>query len=273
MCLRKSACSSIREGHAAGVTLTRRHVTARVLDVAFTPAQARPAQVTVVIDVLRASSTIVQALAAGYRRVLCADGLSRARGLAAPGRILAGERGCVRAAGFHLGNSPADTIPPRGLELVLATTNGAPAIVHAARLSPHVLVASLLNLDAVVAAVSQHDDVQLLCCGTDGRPALEDVYVAGRIAARLDRSKTDAALIAWAAAGAYPRARDALGDSLDAQVLRAQGLEADIAWCARESVIDFVPCGRRVADGVAAVARPTDSQIPMTTAEHLAGSL
>jgi 2-phosphosulfolactate phosphatase len=244
-----------------------------MLDVAFTPAQAHTAQVSVVIDVLRATSTTVQALAAGYRRVLCTDGLERARGLAAPGRVLAGERECVRPAGFHLGNSPADTIPPRGEELVLATTNGAPAIVRAAALSPRVLIASLLNLDAVVRAVRRCDDVQLLCCGTDGRPALEDVYVAGRIAARLDHPKSDAALIAWAAAGAYPRARDALADSLDAQVLRAQGLEADIAWCARESVVAFVPLARAVSEGVAAVALTTDRDNPMGTAKYLAGSL
>ena len=248
-------------------------MTARMLDVAFTPAQAREAQVSVVIDVLRATSTIVQALAAGYRRVLCADGLDRARGLAAPARVLAGERGCVRPAGFDLGNSPADTIPPRGDELVLATTNGAPAIVRAAQLSPRVLIASLLNLDAVVVAIAGCEDVQLLCCGTDGRPALEDVYVAGRIAARLDRPKSDAALIAWAAAGAYPRARDALADSLDAQVLRARGLGADIDWCARESVVEFVPRARAVGEGVAAVALAIDRDHPMGTAKYLAGSL
>jgi 2-phosphosulfolactate phosphatase len=247
-------------------------VTARTLDVAFTPAQARPAQVSVVIDVLRATSTVVQALAAGYRRVLCADGLDRARGLAAPGRVLAGERNCVRPAGFDLGNSPADTIPPRGDVLVLATTNGAPAIVRAAQLSPHVLIASLLNLDAIVVALAECDDVQLLCCGTDGRPALEDVYVAGRIAARLDRPKSDAAVIAWAAAGAYPRARDALADSLDARVLRGQDMEADIDWCARESVVRLVPYAKAAGEGVAAVESAFHRDKPMDTAEHLAGS-
>jgi 2-phosphosulfolactate phosphatase len=248
-------------------------VTAAMLDVAFTPAQARPAQVTVVIDVLRATSTVVQALAAGYARVLCADGLARARGLAAPGRVLAGERECLPPADFDLGNSPAATIPPRGGELVLATTNGAPAIVRAAELSPHVLVASLLNLDAVVAAISGSDDVQLLCSGTDGRTALEDAYVAGRIAARLDRSQSDAALVARAVARAYPRARDALAASRDAAVLRTEGMEADIDWCARESVVELVPQARVVGEGVAAVvATATNRENPICSEQHLAGS-
>ncbi|HEX7298016.1 MAG TPA: 2-phosphosulfolactate phosphatase [Solirubrobacteraceae bacterium] len=242
------------------------------LDVAFVPAQARSAQVTVVIDVLRATSTMVQALAAGYRRVLCADGLDRARGLAGPGRVLAGERQCLRADGFDLGNSPAATIPPRGEELVLATTNGAPAIVRAAQLSPTVLVASLLNLDAVIAALAGCDDVLLLCSGTDAHPALEDTYVAGRIAARLPGTPSDAALVACAVARAYPLAHDALAASLDAAVLRERGMEADIDWCARESVIDLVPRARAVSEGVAATELATDSQNTMNTEAHLAGS-
>jgi 2-phosphosulfolactate phosphatase len=246
-------------------------VTAATVDVAVTPAQARAAQVTVVIDVLRATSTVVQALAAGYGRVLCADGLDRARGLAAPGRVLAGERECVAPADFDLGNSPTDTIPPRGEELVLATTNGAPAIVRAAELSQHVLIASLLNLDAVVAAITRSDDVQLLCSGTDGRPALEDTYVAGRIAARLEGPLTDAALVARAVARAYPRARDALAASLDAGVLIARGMEADIDWCARESVLQLVPWARVAGEGVAAVV-PSHREKPICSEEHLARS-
>ncbi len=223
-----------------------------MIDVAFTRAEARPADVTIVIDVLRATSTIVQALHAGYRRVLCADGLDRARGLAAPGRVLAGEQDCVRPQGFDLGNSPADTIPPRGDELVLATTNGAPAIVRAAELSPVVLIACLLNLDAAIDAIAG-EDVQLLCSGTDGRPALEDVYVAGRIAARLDGPLSDAALVARAVAHAYPANRDALAGSADAVVLVAAGLEADVEWCARESVLPVVPQLCATEQGVATV--------------------
>jgi len=224
-----------------------------MVDVAFTGAAARRADVTVVIDVLRATSTIVQALHAGYRRVLCADGLDRARSLAAPGRVLAGERRCVRPAGFELGNSPSETIPPRGAELVLATTNGAPAIVRAAELSPVVLIACLLNLDAVV-EVAAGAEVQLLCSGTDARPALEDVYAAGRIAARLNGRQSDSALVARAVAGAYERGRDALAASADARVLTAAGLDADIDWCAQESVVALVPRLTALREGVATVS-------------------
>jgi 2-phosphosulfolactate phosphatase len=226
-----------------------------MVEVAFTRADAREAGVTIVIDVLRATSTIVQALHSGYARVLCAETLDGALALAGPGRVLAGERHCLRPAGFDLGNSPADTEPPRGDELVLATTNGAPAIVRAAELSPVVLVACLLNLEAAIAAAATEDDVQLLCSGTDGRPALEDSYVAGRIVARLERELSDSALVAHAVASAYPCGRDALAAGADADVLNAAGLGADIDWCAQESVIPFVPRLAAASPGLATVER------------------
>ena len=218
-----------------------------------------------VIDVLRATSTITQALAAGYERVRCADSLERALTLAAPGRVLAGERRCRRPDGFALGNSPAETDPPRGAELVLATTNGAPAIVCAGALSPTVLIACLLNLDAVVAAI-EGDDVQLLCSGTDGRPALEDTFVAGRIVERLDGLRSDAANVARAVARAHGgSARSAFAACANARVLVAAGLESDLEWCARESVLEVVPRLTEVAGGVAVVApQPIDETQRLT---------
>jgi 2-phosphosulfolactate phosphatase len=211
-----------------------------MIDVAFTPAEARQARTTVVIDVLRATSTILAALDAGYQRVLCAPRIEHALAIAGHGRTLAGERHCVRPVGFDVGNSPAEVRAAPGTELVLSTTNGAPAIVRAAELSDVVLIGALLNLDALVDELAGHD-VQLLCAGTDGRPALEDVYAAGRIAARLPGERSDAALTCIAAASGYACVREALAAGADAQVLVAAGLEDDIDDCARESTIAIVP--------------------------------
>jgi len=223
-----------------------------MLDVAFTPAEARRAEVSVVIDVLRATSTIAQALAAGYRRVLCVDSLERALTLDAPGRVLAGERRCRRPRGFRLGNSPAGTRPPLGDELILATTNGAPAIVAAALLSPRVLAACLLNLEAVVGALRE-SDIQLVCSGVDGRPALDDAYVAGRIVARLEGPRSDAASIAERVAAAYPCGREALEASASARALVLAGLEADVDDCALESIVQVVPRVVDAGEGFAAL--------------------
>ena len=154
-----------------------------MIDVALTRADLRAADIAVVVDVLRATTTATRALAAGYRSVLCAESVELALTLRGPGRVLAGERRCVAPPGFDQGNSPREAARRRGDELVLATTNGAPAIVAAARHAPVVLVACLLNLDAVIAAL-EGADVQVVCAGTDGAVALEDVYVAGRASSR-----------------------------------------------------------------------------------------
>jgi 2-phosphosulfolactate phosphatase len=225
---------------------------ATVVDVAFTGAEARRADVTIVVDALRATTTIVQALAAGYQRVLAVDSLERARELAAPGRVLAGERHCLRPPGFDLGNSPAEMDPPRGVELVLATTNGAPAIVRAAALSRLVLVGSLRNLAAVADAARQAaGDVLVVCAGTDGGPSLEDTYTAGRIVERLRATPTDAALIAQRVA----RAPDAFAAGAGALALVEAGMRADIEFCARESVVSLVAVVVETDENVAIVQK------------------
>jgi 2-phosphosulfolactate phosphatase len=223
-----------------------------MIDVAFLGAHVRPADTAVVIDVLRATSTITLALASGYERVLVAGSIDEAKALRADGRVLAGEVGCARAPGFDLGNSPEETLEPRGAELVLATTNGAPAIVGAAAVAGEVLAASMLNLAAVAEQIGA-GDILLVCAGTDGRVSIEDVYLAGRLSALLEGPRSDAAQVAEAVAAAYPTALAALEASGGAVGLRREGLESDIAYCAQESIVDVVPrlCG--TTDGVASL--------------------
>jgi 2-phosphosulfolactate phosphatase len=223
-----------------------------VIDVAFTPAEARAADVAVVIDVLRATTTATQALASGYRRVLCVDSLERALRMRAARRVLAGEQNGKMPPGFDLGNSPRDVIDDPAEELVLATTNGAPTIVEASRQAPVVLLACLLNLEAVRSQLGD-TDVQIVCSGTHGAIALEDVYVAGRLCAGLAGERTDAALAAEAVARAHPSAYDVLAASSNAQELVAAGLGDDIEFCARESVLDVVPRVERTRPGLAIV--------------------
>lgn len=223
-----------------------------MIDVAFLGTGVRAAGTAVVIDVLRASSTITIALASGYERVLVAGSLDEATALRAPQRTLAGEVHCARAPGFDLGNSPEETLEPRGTELVLATTNGAPAIVAAAKVADEVLVASMLNLGAVAEQIGG-GDVLLVCAGTDGRVSIEDVYLAGRLSAMLGGPRSDAAHIAEAVAAAYPTPLEALEASAGAVGLRREGLESDIVFCARESVVGAVPRLAETVDGIAVI--------------------
>lgn len=239
-----------------------------MIDVAFTGAQVRAVGTAVVIDVLRATSTIALALASGYERVLVAGGIEQAEALRADGRVLAGERRCERPPGFDLGNSPQETLVPKGPELVLVTTNGAPAIIGAAaHAADGVYAASLLNLAAVVRTLQRTaGDILLVCAGTDGHPTIEDTYLAGLLSAALPGERTDAAHIAEAVSAAYPRAQDALEASIGAANLRTVGLDADITYCAQESIIDVVPRLSSVSDGVA-VLESLSEELPAREAE------
>lgn len=231
-----------------------------MIDVAFTPASIRPAPLAIVIDVLRASSSIVQALAAGYARVHCCRTIEEAKSLRAPGRVIAGERSCVKPLGFDLGNSPSSFEYRQAEEVVLTTTNGCPALLAARLVSDEVLVGCLLNLDALVRRAGHDEDLVLVCAGTDGAPALEDVYLAGRISAAIGGARTDAARVAESVALAHPNPVTALEASADAEALRRVGLEADVEWCARESVLEIVPRLSGLAGGAAII-----DCIPQTT--------
>jgi 2-phosphosulfolactate phosphatase len=218
--------------------------------VAFTPAEEAAAPVGIVVDVLRASSTIAQALASGYRRVLCAAEIEEARALRAaiPDSILGGERSAIRVEGFDAGASPREFLEPRAETLILSTTNGTQAILAAASRCDEVLLGSLLNLEAVVErARAPGQDVAILCAGFKGSFALDDAYCAGRIVALLGGERSDAAIAAELVARSFP---DALA-GLNARTYGPPGLEDDIAWCARESVLDVVPRLERMVDGAA----------------------
>lgn len=208
------------------------------VDVVFTPAAAAPAEVGVVVDVIRATSTIAQALASGYERVLCCAELEDARALRAelPDSLLGGERQAVRVEGFDVGASPREFLEARAGTLILSTTNGTRAILETARKCGRVLLGSLLNLAAVSEAAGG-DDVSIVCAGYQGGFALDDAYCAGRIVRLSAGERTHAASASALLADAFP---DALS-GLNARTYGPSGLEADIAYCAQVDLLDAVP--------------------------------
>jgi 2-phosphosulfolactate phosphatase len=213
------------------------------VSIGFTPAEQVSAPVGIVIDVLRATSTICQALASGWGRVVCVGEIDDARELAGPGVALAGERHNVRIDGFDFGNSPREFVEAEpGVTLVITTTNGTRALLAAADRCEAVLVGSLLNLDAVVqAAQADGRDVAVLCAGVEGDFAIDDAYVAGLIAASLGGTLDDSAIGGTRIAHAFPTTELGIGGGVSAENIRNAGLDDDIPFCARESVLDLVP--------------------------------
>ena len=229
------------------------------VDVVFTPDEAGAAPTGIVIDVIRATSTICQALASGYARVFCAAEVDEARALrdALGEGLLGGERNAVRIPGFDLGNSPREYLEPAGKTLILSTTNGTRAVVAAAQRCERVLIASLLNLSSVVdAARDAAEDVVVVCAGVQGALALDDAFVAGRIVELLGWERTDAAEAAARLVTTWSGAEEAFRASKSGRNLmeNAPELEADIPFCARESVLDVVPRLVALRDGAAEIA-------------------
>ena len=225
------------------------------IDVAFTPAEAGPAHVAIVVDVMRATSTIAQALASGYDRVLCCREIDEARALRAElgdAAVVGGERNAIVVEGFDLGASPRDYLEPRAATAIMTTTNGTRAILAAAGSSNVVLLGSLLNLDAVAAAAREPaDDVTVVCAGFQDAFAIDDAYCAGRIVELLGSDRTDAAVAAATLARAFPNA----WEGVNARTYGPPGLEDDLRWCTQENTLDVVPrFARMVGDAAEVVA-------------------
>ena len=147
--------------------------------------------VVVVIDVLRATTVIVQALAQGARAVVAAASVAEARQMAsrwpARERLLGGERQGVKIEGFDLDNSPFSYGPEvvTGKTIVFTTTNGTRALRWAEQ-AADIRIGAFANLSAVVESLRDETrPVHLLCAGTDNRITGEDLLVAGAMADRL----------------------------------------------------------------------------------------
>jgi 2-phosphosulfolactate phosphatase len=174
---------------------------------ALAPAGALAGGIAVVVDVLRASTTIVHALAAGCSMVRpCAD-VEEARALAdemRAGRVLlGGERGGVAIPGFDLGNSPREytTKVCKGKILVFTTTNGTKALLRAAE-ADRTLVGAFVNYSAVCEQLrADPRPVHVLCAGTEGQVSLEDTLFAGALVDFLcdvvEVRLNDSARLAW----------------------------------------------------------------------------
>jgi 2-phosphosulfolactate phosphatase len=232
------------------------------IDVVYAPNAVSPADLAgrtvVVVDVLRATTTIAVALANGAKAVLPAastdEALRIAQNLERDAVVLAGERKSVRIPGFALGNSPSEFGPDAvaGKTIVMTTSNGTAALI-AAQGAREIIAGAAVNFTTVVdrarAALEQHGDVVILCAGGDKQFALEDAFAAGRLTKALlpegglrRVTVNDGAVAALELARHYgDRWVRALRASAHGRELVELGFRADLETCAAQDTHPVLP--------------------------------
>ena len=234
------------------------------VDVAVTPDglddTAVSTSTVLVIDVLRAATCMVTALANGCAGIIPVAAPEEARGRQAtlPGALVAGERRGEPLEGFDLGNSPLEFTRERigGRTVIMTTSNGTRALL-AVRHAPAIGVAALVNLGAAVAwALAGRRDVLVLCSGERGARSLEDHVCAGLLAERLLAGEPGAratrrAEEAIAAARPYGKDVGRLAqDSSWARHLASRRRAADLAVCLVLDTATVVPVYRADVDKI-----------------------
>jgi len=224
------------------------------IDAVFAPPAVAPALLTgrlvLVIDVLRASSTIAAALANGARNVVPLDSadevVTRARQFERGDVRLAGERRMLPIPGFDMGNSPLEATR----EMVFTTTNGTAALL-AVQGARDVIVGSYVNFAAVLALVNTAArggvPITLVCAGRDRQFSLEDAACAGRFVAAVMEHVPGAELGDGAVACAALHARygdglaELFADSEHGRALREAGFAEDLTICGTIDAFPVIP--------------------------------
>ncbi len=226
------------------------------VDVRFTRAEVDPAALAettaVVINVLRATTTIVEALANGavgvYPTTSAEDAAKLAASLGREDTLLCGERKGVKVDGFDLGNSPAEFTAAvvDGRKLVMSTTNGTRAFSSASE-AQRVLVCAFTNLSAVAAAVAIDETLAVLCAGQGDRFSIDDAVCAGHLIRRVIAGRTgtfelsDAALAACALAEKLNPDRAFLEGTSGGRSIVDIGLAGDLELCGEVDRHEIVP--------------------------------
>jgi len=205
----------------------------------------------VVIDVLRATTTIVTAMGNHASSIIPVATVEQARLSAQQtGGMLGGERDCVKLEGFDFGNSPAEYTIERvkNQEITLTTTNGTRALLASVE-ADQVLVAAFANYSAVSRQIVNHPKVNIICAGTNGEITLEDSLLAGALAAgRADSVLNDQALLAvdlWQPCTQGDNLEQAIYEKLltsrGGKNLQVVGMVSDIRLCAQLDTYSILP--------------------------------
>lgn len=198
--------------------------------------------VSIMVDVLRASTTITVALES-FEEIIPVLEIDEALSLASHQEaILAGERGGATVKGFDTGNSPVEIKKFQGKTLILTTSNGT-RILGSMKGIP--MIGSFINAKSVArkALEQAHNHIEVVMAGVNGRFAIEDFLGAGAIISHLQSSCTldEMALASVLASADIEKIEKTVHESLSAANLRQLGFEKDIKFCLKRDASDLVP--------------------------------
>jgi 2-phosphosulfolactate phosphatase len=212
-------------------------------------------KIVVVVDALRASSSIIAAVANGAKEIVPVDSIAfgmKAGATLFGGRtIRAGEKNMRKIDGFQIGNSPREYVEEavKGKSIIFLSTNGSKAIVKT-KFSDRTLIGSFANLGAVAdEIVERGKDFEVLCSGSSGGFSLEDAVCAGMIVQAVAKRRKNETLETTDAARAATMLANGTGEDVEKTLRESEhgkrlienGFEEDVAWCAKVDRTDVVP--------------------------------
>ena len=224
----------------------------RKIDVCLSPEMLNlyelKGQIVVVIDILRATSCMVTALAQGVERIQPVATLDQCLQLGKRGYLTAAERGGEQVKGFDLGNSPRAYLEGAytGKKVAITTTNGTLAITKSASFAKQVLIGAFLNITALAEYLRQQpEDVVLLCAGWKGKVNMEDTLFAGAVVSLLQDTHEPCCDSPLAVKTLYGAVKENLYEYLmqssHARRLSRFGIEDDIRFCLEADKYTVIP--------------------------------
>ena len=206
----------------------------------------------VVIDVLRATSTIITALMHGAKQIIPVVDIKNAFDLKkqySPGEVLlCGERDARIIPDFDLGNSPLEytTEKVQGKTLIVSTTNGTKTI-GAVGQAKELLLASFINAGAIAKQFQNQQEMVLFCSGTNGYFSIDDAFCAGYIASLIEKTTaieacdlTRTLIIAWE--NSIEQYSSIIKNCFHGKYLISKGFEQDVDYCLQINLTEMIPC-------------------------------
>ncbi|WP_373494323.1 2-phosphosulfolactate phosphatase [Aquiflexum sp.] len=201
----------------------------------------------VIVDIFRATSTMMAALANDVTSITPVFDLESCRMMAKEGYVIAGERDGTTAEGFTLGNSPLSYLEKKyaGKEIAMTTTNGTVAIEITKDAARNIILGAFVNLKATAEfLIKEENDVLILCAGWKGKFNLEDSLYAGALVSSLHPHFWTDCDTSIAMRSLYEgnthRLHIFMGQASHAKRLQNHNIEADIDFCLLENIYDFI---------------------------------